>query len=247
MKCLVLSDLHLEFHHFTPDTVPVDLVILAGDLDLGIGGVIWAMKTFPKIPVLYINGNHEFYHNNFPELIASQKKIAAGSNLHILERDHFDFNDVRFFGSTLWTDFELYGNAASSMKEASYIMPDFRITRKEPEKRILCPQDTVHECNKSVAWLKQQLSLSNKKNVIITHHLPLANSIDPVFENDSINPAFASDFHNLIDTCSPTIWIHGHTHRPCDYFYNKTRILCNPRGYPNERRNGFKPDLIVTI
>ncbi len=247
MNILILNDLHLEFHDFTPPTVHADIVILAGDLDIGIRGVVWAMKTFPKIPVLYINGNHEFYYNDFPGLITTQKKIAAGSNVHILEKEYFDYSDVRFFGCTLWTDFALNGNAALSMREASFVMPDFRVTWNEEEKRVLIPQDTAQECKKSTAWLKKQLFASKRKNVIITHHLPLANSIDPVFENDPINPAFASDLHDLIDTCSPRIWIHGHTHRICDYHYNKTRILCNPRGYPNESKNGFKPNLTVTI
>lgn len=247
MNILVLSDLHLEFHDFTPPSVAADIVVLAGDLDIGTRGVIWAMKTFPKIPVLYINGNHEFYHNDFPDLIASQKKIAEGSNVHILERECVDYHDVRFFGCTLWTDFELYGKAASSMKDASYVMPDYRIIWNETAKRILRPEDTVVEYNRSVDWLKKQLSLSNKKNVIITHHLPLANSIDPAFEKDPINPAFASDLHDLITSCSPEIWIHGHTHRPCDYTCNNTHVLCNPRGYPNESKNGFKPGLTVTI
>jgi predicted phosphodiesterase len=247
MNCLILSDLHLEFHDFTPPAVAADIVILAGDLDIGTSGVSWAMKAFPKIPVLYINGNHEFYHNNFPGLIASQKMITSGSNVHILDKEFFDYGDVRFFGCTLWTDFALYGNPAIAMREASFEMPDFRITRNEPEKRILCPLDTVLEFNKSVTWLKQQLSTSNRKNVIITHHLPLVNSIGPEFENSTLNPAFASDLHNLINTGSPSIWVHGHTHRPCDYIYGKTRIICNPRGYPNEKKNGFKPALTVTI
>jgi hypothetical protein len=197
MNCFILSDLHLEFHDFSPQTVHADIVILAGDLDIGIRGVVWATKAFPKIPVLYINGNHEFYHNNFPDLIVIQKKFAAGSNVHILEKEFFDYDDVRFFGCTLWTDFALYGNAEASMRDASFVMPDFRVTQNESEKRILSPKDTVEECKNSIDWLRRQLSLSKKKNVIITHHLPLGNSIDPVFENDPINPAFASDLHNL--------------------------------------------------
>jgi predicted phosphodiesterase len=31
------------------------------------------------------------------------------------------------------------------------------------------------------------------------------------------------------------VWIHGHTHTPCQYVVGDTRVICNPIGYPRER------------
>jgi hypothetical protein len=46
------------------------------------------------------------------------------------------------------------------------------------------------------------------------------------------------------------LWVHGHTHSSFDYKLGKTRIICNPRGYPGtfgDMGNDFNPNLIVEI
>ncbi|WP_215884515.1 hypothetical protein [Acidithiobacillus sulfurivorans] len=37
-----------------------------------------------------------------------------------------------------------------------------------------------------------------------------------------------------IQRWQPAIWIHGHVHDRMNYRIGKTRVLCNPWGYPNE-------------
>jgi Icc-related predicted phosphoesterase len=70
----------------------------------------------------------------------------------------------------------------------------------------------------------------------------------PRYANDPLNPAFASRLESLIEEYQPALWIHGHTHDPCDYELFRTRIVCNPRGYPGEHGHaGFKPDLTVVV
>ena len=84
--------------------------------------------------------------------------------------------------------------------------------------------------------------------VVITHHLPALKSIAPRYANDPLNPAFASRLEGVIESYRPTLWIHSHTHDPCDYELSQTRIVCNPRGYPGEYgRAGFKPDFTVMV
>ena len=84
--------------------------------------------------------------------------------------------------------------------------------------------------------------------VIVTHHLPASTSIAKRYANDPLNPAFASKLEGLIETHRPELWIHGHTHVPCDYELFETRIACNPRGYPGEAsQTDFRADLVVTI
>lgn len=57
----VLSDLHQEFGSVDLPNVAADAVVLAGDIDRGVKGVVWARQAFPGIPVLYVAGNHEHY------------------------------------------------------------------------------------------------------------------------------------------------------------------------------------------
>ena len=36
-------------------------MILAGDIGVGLGGIEWAARRFPKVPVVYVPGNHELF------------------------------------------------------------------------------------------------------------------------------------------------------------------------------------------
>ena len=61
MKIHILSDLHTEFAEFSPPDTDADVVVLAGDIGVGLGGIEWAASKFPKVPVIYVPGNHEYY------------------------------------------------------------------------------------------------------------------------------------------------------------------------------------------
>lgn len=57
-----------------------------------------------------------------------------------------------------------------------------------------------------------------------------------------------STFEPLIEKGRPALWIHGHTHDAFDYELYGTKVVCNPRGYPEEANSsGFMPDLIVEV
>ena len=43
-----------------------DLVILAGDVNLGTKGIEWIKSTIKNIPVIYVLGNHEYYKGSYP-------------------------------------------------------------------------------------------------------------------------------------------------------------------------------------
>lgn len=61
MKLHILTDLHLEFGPFYPPETDADLVILAGDTDVGTKGITWAKEAFIGKQVVYVPGNHEYY------------------------------------------------------------------------------------------------------------------------------------------------------------------------------------------
>lgn len=111
------------------------------------------------------------------------------------------------------------------------------------------PELSVDRHYRSAAWLVDELEREfDGPTVVVTHHLPVATSVDNRYANDPLNPAFASRLEGIIEKYRPELWIHGHTHVPCDYQMFRTRVLCNPRGYPNESCSaGFKPGLVVDI
>ncbi|MBL8934572.1 MAG: serine/threonine protein phosphatase, partial [Archangium sp.] len=84
MRLRIYSDLHLEFAPFEPpDCAGVDVVILAGDIDVKGRGVGFA-KRF-ACPVVYVPGNHEYYGGAIPHLTDKLRAACEGSNVHVLD------------------------------------------------------------------------------------------------------------------------------------------------------------------
>ena len=107
MKLHILSDLHTEFAAFSPPETDADVVVLAGDIGVGLNGIEWAARRFPEVPVIYVPGNHEFYGHDIG--LTDELKAAAPPNIHVLNNGRLEFDGVRFLASTLWTDFRLHG------------------------------------------------------------------------------------------------------------------------------------------
>lgn len=247
MKLRVLSDLHTEFADFDPPNAGADVVVLAGDIGVGRGGIEWAQRHFPDAPVLYVPGNHEYYGHD----IRDTDMLSTDSQpyIQILDDDTCVIDGVRFLGTTLWTDFRLYGEGEAwfSRQTAGKLIEDF-ISIKFDD-RLFTPEDSVelHEASKN--WLVNELEKEfNGPTVVITHHLPASPSIAEKYKSDPLNPAFASRLEGIIEKYHPELWVHGHTHVARDYEIFGTRVVCNPRGYPGESSGkGFTPDLVLKI
>ncbi len=247
MKLHVLSDLHTEFAEFAPPETEADLVILAGDIGVGLAGLEWAAGAFPAKPVVYVPGNHEYYDHDI-RLMATLDP-ARPDPLHVLNDDVLEFGGVRFLGATLWTDFNFYGEgkAGIARQRARAWMRDFTVIGNGG--RRFTPEDSVALHRQSRTWLSEVLAMPFAGlTVVVTHHLPASPSVASQYADDPLNAAFASRLEDLIETYKPALWVHGHTHVPCDYRIFDTRVICNPRGYPGEREaSRFQPGLVVEV
>ncbi len=247
MKLHILSDLHLEFGLFEPLKTNADVVILAGDINIGTKGIEWAKQHFMQ-PVLYILGNHEYYTKAYPKLITELKNQVRGSNIHVLENDAITIGDTVFLGCTLWTDFALFSNARVAGVAAMQTMTDYKKIRLSPQFSKLHSIDTTVIHQKSKRFLEQQfLEQQGKKLVVITHHAPSKRSVPLEFQNDILSAAYASSLDDFVENSGAALWIHGHLHQAQDYTIGQTRIICNPRGYPDETNTGFSDHFIVEI
>ncbi|HEX7026241.1 MAG TPA: metallophosphoesterase, partial [Gammaproteobacteria bacterium] len=94
--------------------------------------------------------------------------------------------------------------------------------------------------------LQRQLPGSDLPTVVVTHHAPATGSIAEQYKANMLNPAFISEMDELVTHSGARCWIHGHTHSRFDYTLGDTRVLCNPRGYPNEVTR-FDPGFVVEI
>lgn len=258
MRLHILSDLHLEFLRdqgkFSLPAVDADVTVLAGDIHEHTHGLTWAAQTILPLgrQVIYVSGNHEFYDAHIAGLPGQMKKVAQQLGIHFLDNSSVVIGGVRFLGSTLWTDFVLYGAEAvfGSMQAAKRLINDFQCIRAKGG-GTFTPQDSVALHRTARRWLEEQLAQPfNGPTVVVTHHAPHPGSIHPRFQGSELSPVFASDLTTLIERYEPALWIHGHMHDTFDYKVGATRVVCNPKGYLDERKYGqfeFDPGYVVTV
>lgn len=265
MKIWTLSDLHTEFASWEPPAIPdADVCVLAGDISAGaMSALDWAREHIqPHMPVIVVLGNHEFYGSSIERELNLAREYAPRVGVKLLENEAVVLDGTRFLGCTLWTDFNLIarGNPSDQMTALAAArsgMNDFqRIKLRDFSKDRFHPEDAraMHEA--SVAWLERELATPfDGETVVVSHHCPSPRSVHPRFAGDPLTASFASDLEPLIERYQPNLWLHGHTHDSHDYAIGATRVVCNPRGYPPERRSkvttpenaAFDPGLVVEL
>lgn len=250
MKIHILSDLHLEFSDrhppWTPPATGADVVILAGDIDNGTRAIDWAERTFPDQTVLYVPGNHEFYDGDLGEVReALAARSAASPNVRTLDDGTWASGGVRFIGTTLWTDFELFGadQREPAIAESLKYVVDFRAIGDGPGQRFT-PARSLALHAASLAFLEQALRAPHDGDtVVVTHHGPHPASVHPRWAADLTSAAFVSDLTRLMGKAR--LWVHGHTHDSFDYEIGGTRVIANPMGYRKSNwaraRHGEEP------
>lgn len=243
MKIQVFSDLHFEAQwEFDIPETEAEVIVLAGDINEGLGGVEWAIRQSRQLgkPVLYVFGNHEHYKHSFPGLMTQARMLTLGTDVHILERNRFIHGSTRFLGCTLWTDFHLYGpeHADECREFARLNMPDYLIVVKQ-NGELLQPEDTLWIFDQSIKWLQRELDRPwHGKTVVVTHHAPSNLSNNPKHAEDTLTAAFISNLDHIIKCHRIDAWIHGHTHYNVDFHIRKTRVITHQRGYPGEELPG---------
>ena len=245
MKLHIVSDLHLE--HDPDWRLPptnADVIILAGDIAPGLRGMGAFFKSGK--PVLYVPGNHEYYGETLAGLGTAMRLYARPAGITLLDNDEVVLGGVRFLGTTLWTDFLLFGAEMrdAAIAHADQNLNDF-ITIHNGNRGWLTARQSAELHATAVAWLERKLlEPFDGPTVVITHHAPHANSIHPRLSGRLLNGAFVSDLTRLMGKSS--LWIHGHTHNCFDYSVEGTRVIANPKGYVDEN-SAFDPTLVIAI
>ena len=241
MKIHLLSDVHLEFGNLKYTPPECDVVVVPGDIHPGVKGLVWAAETY-DVPVVAIAGNHEFYNGKrrFPTHYDTMAKKAEELGINFLQNQTVIIGGVRFVGCTLWTDFELVGNAPLMMIRAQKVMNDYKLI-KVGRNAPLHPEKLLEAHKESMEFLTDELNNEfDGPTVVVTHHAPSELSVGPRFRADPENAFYATNLHGFIDVMQPTVWVHGHMHSSSDYMISETRIMANPRGYVN--RPGYNQD-----
>lgn len=255
MKAWIFSDLHLEVdQHFQLDVPDADVCLCAGDiLDGGlIASILWlGEKVAPHMPVVFVPGNHEYYRGAMKESLASGYKLARSyDNVFLLDGDSVVLNGYRFVGVTLWTDFNLHDDPRLAMAIAREELNDYKRIKlsKTPFKKF-SPQESQHLHRVATVDIDNIYRSQPKwPTVIVSHHAPSMMSVPRQFLRDGLTPSFASRFEYRILEYEPMLWVHGHIHSASDYRIGRTRVVCNPLGYPDEpSRKTFNSNLVIDL
>jgi Icc-related predicted phosphoesterase len=152
MKIALASDIHLEFGDlFLKNEENAEVLILSGD--------ICTAKVFKHKPkerrmvldffkrcsfqfphVVYVMGNHEHYDFDIAKTYDTLKcKLSEFPNIHFLEKETWEHNDITFVGGTLWTD--MNKNDSLTLWHCGQRMNDFQLitnsNRKTHHKNVV--------------------------------------------------------------------------------------------------------------
>jgi predicted phosphodiesterase len=237
--------------------IGAEIIILAGDIAVGTNAILWADEQSKNLntPIIILNGNHEYYRSDYKKLLPEIKKLASDMELvYFLENDCLTFEGenetVDFLGCTLWTNFEGLGSGrVEPAKELAKLgMTDYNLIRYGSHR--LTPDDTIKFHAKSIDWLQTQLSKPKKhKRVVITHHgvSPRCHSFFKHGQPNEMSINFWSDLEDSFNSNNTDLIIYGHTHSNLRFEINEVRVICNQRGYPNEKVSGYDPNYIIEI
>jgi Icc-related predicted phosphoesterase len=258
VKVAYCSDLHLEFDSDLKltNTDNADVLILAGDII----PIVMIEKEFNNTyaeekpltnffdyitgqfkHIIYVLGNHEFYHGYVHSYGAKVKTLLkAYSNLHILTNDHIIIDDVLFIGGTMWTDNDK-GDPLLEMN-GSKLMNDFRIITDCDGKNYFKfkPLKARMLHYEFLMYLKSEF-VGYKKKVVITHHSPSYETVDVLYKSSNYNGFYASNIDDYILGSDIDFWIYGHMHKGNSINIGNCNVLTNPRGYPYEIYDAIKP------
>lgn len=234
----IASDMHLDMYHnvYVDPPTFADIIVMAGDIHsspIGWEQVIGKIRNVCASPIILVMGNHEYYGKWFPDAIRDYKIVVRKfSDVHLLNNETVSIGGVTFIGATMWTNMR-------EMREANKCeagIADFRYIKNSVTGFPITPDEVLREFNKTVQWMR---GVAHEKCVVVTHHAPSFLSSHPKYALSPINGAFCSNLDSLVEEIGPELWIHGHVHDPISYYIGKTKVVCNPWGYPlemNERR-----------
>jgi Icc-related predicted phosphoesterase len=238
-----VSDIHCEFHRDNGESFMVelgnnirdneiDMLVVAGDL--GDSRTIEKAYAFMcrYVPhttsILYIPGNHEYYHSNF-DIVDGGRLFGNGDGE---VRGQSRLKGLDLIWATLWFNNSDYGSNVPYEKSLN----DFNLIRGF--------KDRVYARNTlDCIYLAQNIL---PHNIVITHHAPSPMSISLEYLTSNFNRFFVCDMTSTIMERKPKLWIHGHMHTRSDYMLGETRVICNPVGYINEPSE-YNPNLVIEI
>jgi Icc-related predicted phosphoesterase len=245
-----------------------DVLVLAGDIGHPLHEQGKKYLQFLKIMrnlydnVILVPGNHEYYqagswmNENAKEsnlnlsfmnlhIIDNELgSICSKADVHYLNRDSIIINDIKFIGTTMWTNIDINDKYGSKINDIGTIFTSIEKYNDEFQKcfqwlkKELDMHEHIHNNNKNENIIKNQ--------IVITHHPPTIKLRHKKYEKYKGSSAFYSNIIDKLKLDRVKYWFSGHTHEFCKIEHNETTYVVNPLAYPREnKKTQFSSDVYV--
>ena len=246
------SDLHLEFKENesylkeNPIKPLGEILIMAGDilplilLDKPCCFLDYVSDHFER--VYWVPGNHEYYHFDLAD-VKTPLNEKIRENVILINNQTLIYKNMELIFSTLWSHV---------LPQFEYIVQqsvnDFHLIKQNAKTITSKDFNALHKTD--FVFIKHTLAKpTDKKRIVITHHVPSLMHYPEQYKTSTINSAFAVELHDFILESSADFWIYGHHHcNTVDFKIGKTCLLTNQLGYVshNEHKT-FKHDAIIDL
>jgi UDP-2,3-diacylglucosamine pyrophosphatase LpxH len=262
------SDLHIDewksgtnFFGFITPNAPI--LVLAGDICPvfhPLFGIFIAWVSTHWYKVIIVAGNHEYYSKGTDAGLQTMSVVDSRiyeivskfHNVVFLQNGaHYIIPGTRlcFIGATYWSEID-----PSIWKIAVQKKGDCNNIYSAPH-RLVHPStlSTIHSSHKThIRSAIGELAYRGFKLIIITHHMPTMELLEPEYREEMWRSFYASADDELFSP-AVSLWICGHSHRATTYVSPRgTRVVMNARGYnrTNElarTRDVYNPSAVVYV
>ena len=250
MKIGILSDIHVDIDHQTPDGVidglvlaikenAVDIMIIAGDVANDYELTLRVLDTLEQdsgVRCLFVPGNHDIWNEKHADKTAWDTYEALGQYAGNLCNGPFDLgNDWIVIGDIGWYDYS-FGSRQYTTEEFDRMTIDGRLWQDKVKANW--DRSTIAMHHFFYDKLKQQLQAHRDKNIIlVTHVLPLVDfTVRPPDRMWNYLNAFlgSEQYGRLALDYAVAYSICGHVHYRKQQIYENTTFICNCLNYASQ-------------
>ena len=227
------SDTHTEMGPAIGQACASDVTICAGD-NGAFAKPDNLARYFDQIreccdDIIYVLGNHEFYHGNYDDTLTAADKFAKEHGIHLLDEAlgtaDLELDGVKFWGSTLWTDLKEADHFV--VDKVGHGMNDYYVISKtvDGKEGAFTAHDTM-EINR-----RTREKINYNADIIITHHCPIVVEHKRFPINDITYGFCNTGMESQLEACKAKYWVYGHTHDSRRVDINGTTVISNQQGY----------------
>lgn len=255
MRLTYMSDLHLETETYVPRFAGGEVLVIAGDLcharcldpartdGYSVAQRARVMRFLDAaraafVHIVMVPGNHEHYDGVFEDTSGLLRRHLPG--VTVLDDEVSEIGGVRFFGSTLWTNFSggdagVLDGVRRRMGEYFFVKTQGALdARGRPAK--FRPEDALAAHGRGWSALEAALAgAGGRPTVVITHHAPSVLGANAKHKGDALDAAYYSALDDQVARLSAVpVWIHGHTHVARRYRIGGVEVCTNARGFASK-------------